>query len=252
LIQPFNGVPDRDSAAWAEMLARVALGNDRLGAVVRRSAKRTAGRKTVVEELERERGRIARELHAGAGQPLAGMALNLDLLEGCCGSLPMEARNALLRMRQLTEAALGQVRAVSHRLHPPDWQQLTIEAALRRLVTQTGLATRCETLVEIAPLPTEPPHSVKVTLYRCAQECISNVLRHSAATRFHLRLAMRGRWLELRITDNGKGFSSSSGAPPGIGLQSIQEHAKVVNGVVYIKSGPGGTTITVAVPFTEE
>jgi two-component system NarL family sensor kinase len=132
-------------------------------------------------ELERERSRIARELHAGAGQPLAGIKVNLELLDGCSASMPEWARFALSRVRILTDAALEQVRAVSHWLHPPEWQDLTTAQALRKLLEASGIAYRFETAIDLAPMPKEPGPAVKVALYRCAQECIANIFRHSEA-----------------------------------------------------------------------
>ena len=94
---------------------------------------------TLFTELEKERSRIARELHAGAGQPLAGIKLHLEILEQSASGLtngtsktsdPPDSgqadsiRTTIGRLQTLAEQALGQVRAVSHRLHPPDWQEI--------------------------------------------------------------------------------------------------------------------------------
>ena len=118
----------------AEMLARVGEKNSRLYNLVTSGYRRRqagAGEFNSLKELDRERSRIARELHAGAGQPPGGPStLNLEMLDDCSQSLPQPAREALQRLRALAEQALAQVRAVSHRLHPPEWQRLSIEEAL--------------------------------------------------------------------------------------------------------------------------
>jgi two-component system NarL family sensor kinase len=209
----------------------------------------------LMAELERERSRIARELHAGAGQPLAGIKINLELLDGCSASMPETAQYALSRVRLLTDAALEQVRAVSHRLHPPEWQELTTEQALRQLVEASGISGRFETAIEIGHLPNEPGHAAKVALYRCAQECIANIFRHSQASHVEFALAAAGDRVELRVSDNGKGFAARS-ASGGIGLQTIREHAALLGGIVRIASGSDGelrgTTITVSLPLAED
>src|SRR6185312_2142659 len=107
---------------------------------------------------------------------------NLEMLDACSDGLPATGRETLARLQALAEQALEQVRAVSHRLHPPDWQSLSIEEAIRRLVAGTGMAERIRVQLDIADLPIQPSHAVKVAIYRCAQECISNTLRHSGAT----------------------------------------------------------------------
>jgi signal transduction histidine kinase len=199
---------------------------------------------------------MARELHAGAGQPRAGLKLTLDMLDDCSAVLPEAGRQALARLQTLAEQALEQVRAVSHSLHPPDWQGLNTGDALRYLVKSSGLTGRLEVEMDIQPLPTEPSHAVKVAIYRCAQECISNVARHSGATRFSLSLKANGPMVELRLEDNGRGFTlepaSAGQGIGGIGLVAIREHTAALGGVCDISSGGGGVRICVQLPLAGE
>jgi len=203
----------------------------------------------LISALERERSRIARELHAGAGQPLAGMRLNLEMLGECSNDLPPAAREALTRLQKLTEQALDQVRAVSHGLHPPEWQTLTTAEALRYLVQCSGLESRLGVKLNLAALPAEPSHIVKVAIYRCAQECISNILRHSGATHLSLSLRLTGAMVELRVEDNGHGFPAHSAGNKGIGLVAIREHAESLEGTCDILSNPVGVTVVVRLPL---
>jgi signal transduction histidine kinase len=245
-----------EMAAWADILSMIGHKNSRLydllarDAVPRGAGTRSSGR-AIVRELERERSRIARELHAGAGQPLAGIKLNLEMLDDCAAALPQAGREALARLQTLAEQALQQVRAVSHNLHPPDWQGLTTGDALRRLVQSSGLTGRLEVEMDIRPLAEEPSHTVKIATYRCAQECISNVARHSGATRFSLSLMANGPILELRIEDNGRGLPADSSSS-GIGLQAIREHTGALGGTCDISSGSDGVRIFVQLPLAGE
>lgn len=243
------------------MLARVAGANCRLHEALAGQPDRGDRGRSLLAELERERSRIARELHAGAGQPLAGIKLNLELLGDSVPSMPGAAQEALSRLRVLTDAALDQVRAVSHRLHPPEWQDLTTEDALRKLVESSGLTERFATVVDIGHLAREPGHAAKVALYRCAQECIANIFRHSRANRVEFQLFAEGDQVKLRVADNGKGIATGSG-DGGIGLQAIREHVALLGGTVGIFSSPsngtldhshaGGTTITVSLPLADD
>jgi two-component system NarL family sensor kinase len=174
------------------------------------------------------------------------------MLDDCAPSLPQPAREALQRLRTLAEQALAQVRAVSHRLYPPEWQRLRIEDALRALVESSGLGSRVEASLDIAELPAQPSHSVKVALYRCAQECLGNISRHSGATRMGLSLSANDGSIELRVTDNGTGFPEGIPREMGIGLQSIREQTSGLGGGVHIASGAEGTTIHISIPLTEE
>jgi signal transduction histidine kinase len=235
------------------MLSMIGEKNGRLYKVLRHKPERRAPRVSVLGELERERARIARELHAGAGQPLAGIKLNLEMLDNCAAGLPPAGREALARLQTLAEQALNQVRSVSHGLHPPEWQGLTTAEAIRYLVQSSGIAARLQVETEIAPLPDEPPHAVKVVLYRCAQECISNVVRHSGATRLSLTLrplpVSFAAMIELRVEDNGCGFPPDTPGRKGIGLTAIREHAESLGGVCDILSNPPGVTVVVRLPL---
>jgi two-component system sensor histidine kinase UhpB len=257
-----------EMAAWADILSMIGHKNSRLydllaRAAVPRSAGSGSSGRAIVRELERERSRIARELHAGAGQPLAGIKMTLEMLDHCAAALPEAGREALARLQTLAEQALEQVRAVSHSLHPPDWQGLTTGDALRQLVQSSGLRGPLEVEMDIRPLPEEPSHSVKIAIYRCAQECISNVARHSGATRFFLSLSplsppASGPMVELRLEDNGRGFplepsaSSGRGGTGGIGLQAIREHTSALGGACDISSSGEGVRICVRLPLAGE
>jgi len=243
------------------MLAKVAGANCRLHEVLAGQPDRGDRGRSLLAELERERSRIARELHAGAGQPLAGIKLNLELLGDSVPAMSGAAQEALSRLRVLTDAALDQVRAVSHRLHPPEWQDLTTEDALRKLVESSGLTERFETAIDIGHLAHEPGHAAKVALYRCAQECIANIFRHSRANRVEFQLFAEGDQVKLRVSDNGKGIATGSG-DGGIGLHAIREHVALLGGNVGIDSAPSngaldhnravGTTITVSLPLADD
>lgn len=217
-----------------------------------RRLRRFASGVRVVDAVEQERARIARELHAGAGQPLAAIKLNLELLEAWSQSMPAEISAAVERLKQLSDVALEQIRSVSHRLHPPRWQELRIEDALRDLIDRSGIAARCDVSVDIQPLPFEPALPAKVTLYRCAQESLSNVLRHAGANRFGLRLQIDENRLVLRVSDNGRGFATPRTSHSGIGLKAIRENVKALGGSVRISTGLGGTTILVGIPMDTE
>lgn len=240
-----------DMAAWADMLSMIGHKNGQLHEFLVQSSRPRSKKSVILRELERERSRIARELHAGAGQPLAGIKLNLEMLDGCHADLPERGREALARVQKLAEQALEQVRAVSHNLHPPDWQNLTLAEALRRLADSSGLKNLLKLELDIEHPSEEPPHSVKIAAYRCAQECISNIMRHSEATSARISVRHSGSILELRIGDNGHGFTSDKTAK-GIGLSALREHAQALDGACEITSGPTGTTVVVRLPLTED
>lgn len=199
----------------------------------------------VVRELDAERERLGRELHAGVGQPLAGIQMNLEILDSCAASLPAPAAAALDRLHRLADEALEQTRALAHRLHPPAWQQLPVVVALRQLFENSGI----ETVFAVDSSLAEPRHSARVALYRCAQECLSNVIRHSGATRVEVSLRLTGRRIELAVGDNGHGITQVGN---GMGIASIRERAAELGGSATVSSNHTGTTVVVSIPADSE
>jgi two-component system NarL family sensor kinase len=199
----------------------------------------------VVHELDAERRRLGRELHAGVGQPLAGIRMNLEILDSFAASLPATAIAALDRLHRLTDEALEQTRALAHRLHPPAWQQLPLREALRQLFENIGI----ETVLAVDASLAEPAHSTRAALYRCAQECLSNVIRHSGATRVEVSLRLAGPRIELAVGDNGHGIKEMGN---GIGIASIRERAAELGGYVTVSSNHTGTTVVVSIPADSE
>src|SRR5262245_30343443 len=204
--------------------------------------------------LELERRRLGRELHTGVGQMLAAIRLQLEIIDAQLLVPEPPVAEALRRISQLAEEALGQVRAVSHRLHPPEWQRLRLEDALRQLWQISGIPESFLSELRIESLDEEPDLEVKVLLYRALQEALSNLVRHAHATRAALRLERRGPMLALSVQDNGSGFDTEmlarlAGLDAGIGLRSIREQAAELGGKLMVTSGPIGTTLEILVPF---
>lgn len=231
----------RLQAAQSRLAARAGRGGSGSGA-------------KLVEQLELERQRLGRELHTGVGQSLAAIKVNLELIETYLSEPTVPVRSALDHISDLNGAALQQVRTVSHRLHPPDWQRLSLAGALTQLWEISGIPQRFEATLKVDPLDPEPPHIDRVMFYRAAQEAMSNLVRHSNATCVDISLRRVGGHFILTVADNGGGFDPAqltAGLPKpgaGIGLRSIREQVEGLGGGFAIRSGPGGTTLEVSLP----
>lgn len=214
------------------------------------------GRSNTVRHLELERQRLGRELHTGVGQLLAAIQMQLEVINVQLTDPPSQVEYALARISTLAADALEQVRSVSHRLHPPEWQRLTLEAALRQLWEASGIPQRFEATLVTATLSREPDFEIKVLFYRAAQEALANFIRHARATRISLLLEPRDSHIVLSIRDNGVGFDVAAliAAPAsltaGIGLRSIREQAASVGASLEIASGPEGTALQVVAPYS--
>jgi signal transduction histidine kinase len=231
----------------------------RLQTIERNLSNRARGQRrsgfSPVRQIEMERQRLGTELHTGVGQALSAIRLQLEVVASQLSSAAPVVQQALDRISALAADALEQVRSISKRLHPPEWQRLTLEAAIQQVWDLSGIPQRFESRLRIDRLPGEPNLDAKVLIYRASQEAVSNVIRHSRATRIEASLEAAGDKIVLRFRDNGVGFDAQQlfSAPPslagGIGLRTIREQSEALGGTIEIESGPGGTRLEVTVPF---
>jgi PAS domain S-box-containing protein len=206
---------------------------------------------------EEERTRISREVHDELGQLLTGIKMDLRWMERRMAP-DSDARNQPVA-RRLRDAALlvdrtiGSVQRIALELRPSALDTLGFAAALRdearRFEQRSGLKTE-------ATVDRNPPTTARIAtvLFRILQELLTNVARHSQASRVHIEFFESDRDLVLRVQDDGVGMSTET--PPqgwGLGLVGIQERAQEVGGSFELAGRPGsGTTATVRIPRPDE
>jgi len=235
-----------------QRLLRLQTAEARLANVVWQTRRR--GGRRAVQQIERERQRLGRELHTGVGQLLAAITMQVDILQNQIPDRAPPVEQALRHIGLLAAEALDQVRSLSRRVHPPEWQRLSLDAALRQLWEISGIAQRFAGEVRLPTPALEVDPELKTLLYRATQEALSNIIRHSRASRVDLTLEQQGDRLVLTIHDNGVGFDPArvfSGLPDianGLGLRAIREHASALGGKLLVQSGPLGTTLEISVP----
>jgi two-component system NarL family sensor kinase len=219
------------------------------------SARRGRAGRRALRQIERERQRLGRELHTGVGQLLAAIRIQLEVISTHLPAPAPPVAQALERIGALAAESLDQVRGVSRRLHPPEWQRLQLPDAVRQLWDTSGIAQRFAGSVQAPPLPCDPDPDIKTLFYRATQEALSNIIRHAKATRVDLGLSHSAGRLRLTVQDDGVGFDTARAlaARPdiaaGIGLRSIREQAADLGGNLLVDSGPLGTTLEVSIPL---
>jgi signal transduction histidine kinase len=225
---------------------------------VRAARTKRGGGRVAMRQIELERQRIGHELHTGVGQMLAAIRLQLEFVAGQLGEPAGAVRQALDNLAALASGASGQVRSISRRLHPPEWQRLTIEAALQQLWEMSGIPLRYEVRLHLQTLDREPEPEVKALLYRTAQEGLSNIMEHSKANSVAMSLAQSGDLVRLVLEDDGVGFDSDALArapfsvSSGIGLRASYAQAAALGAKMEVTSGPNGTTLVLTTHFSAE
>jgi signal transduction histidine kinase len=212
----------------------------------------------VAEALEIERTRIARELHTGAGQILAAIKMNLELIGIHMPEASEPVREALERIQNLTEQASAEIRFISQRFHPPDWRNMNLLRAVEWLWNTTGIPKRFHAKLELQPVDSELPDAVRFTTYRAVQEGLANVLHHADATEVKLQLGQRDDHIYVILEDNGRGFDvqeTLQGALTpemgGLGLRAMRDEIQALGGLFHIGSAPSGTRMEITLPITE-
>lgn len=202
----------------------------------------------VIEAQELERRRLAGDIHDGISQRLVTLSYRLDAAARAVE--PDTVAEQLAAARELVALTLQEARAAISGLRPPVLDDLGLSGGLASLARSIP---RIPIDVDLAE--TRVPDHIELALYRIAQECLQNVIKHAQADRARLTFAVEDGVARLEIVDDGKGFDTfehplGSDEMGGYGLLSMAERAEIVGGRLHIRSRPGaGTTVTAAIPL---
>ena len=196
------------------------------------------------EAVTGERSRIARELHDTLAQGFAGINMHLE-----CGKRLMETDigQARLHVEQAGVLARDSLAEARRSVHDLRTTEIELVAMLHTLVAQFAGVFALEIDARMHGAVRMPPE-VTQTLFRIAQECVTNSIKHSGASRADIRVELWPERVELEVRDEGRGFASSVDPPTGWGLAGMKERARHILADLDISSEPGkGTRIRVAV-----
>jgi signal transduction histidine kinase len=210
---------------------------------------RLSGR--LIDAQEKERSRLAAELHDDFSQRLALLALGL---ENASEALPDSPRVAKQQLQELMNSAgeLGaDIHTVSHRLHSATLESLGLEPGVSSLCKEFTDRHGIEIAFSADNIPRIVDPDVALCLFRIVQEALQNLRKHSGAARAEVRLIRRADRIFVSIHDQGKGFDMSDmKAHEGLGVQSMGERARLLSGRFEIHSKPGrGTRVEAAIPL---
>src|SRR6266850_714919 len=203
---------------------------------------------------EEERRRISRDLHDDINQRLALLAMDIEAIERqlcfSSGNVGESVRAIQDRVVELSDV----VRHLAYQLHPSILDDLGLPIALQRLVDDFTARSHIQGSFGHKNIPAVVPQEVATCLYRVAQESLSNVARHAAASRVDVELTRSRSGLMVTITDNGVGFDSEQPRyeSHGLGLLGMRERVALVHGELQVSSAVGkGTRVQVEVLVPE-
>ncbi|MES2566929.1 MAG: sensor histidine kinase [Bacteroidota bacterium] len=207
--------------------------------------------KAIIDAEEKERRRIAQDLHDGVGQLLSAAKLNLSNLESKLNDQNEEQKLAMQNALTLVDDSVKEVRAVSHNMMPNTLIKLGLGSAVREFITKLGNAPTLKVDLEIVGLDNRLDNQIETVLYRVIQEVINNIIKHAKASHISMQLIKHDTELNVMIEDNGVGFDTNKlDTFEGIGLRGIITRIEFLNGSVHFDSSLGrGTTVIIDVPL---
>lgn len=213
------------------------------------NAIRELGQK-LVDAQEKERARLAFELHDDLNQSIALLTIKLTVLQDRghdLASVKDELNAIVSDLQRLSR----DVHRISHELHPSKLEYLGLEAAVKALCREFSSKHKLEVDFASKAMPGDLSRVVSLCLYRITQESLNNLVRHSGAEQARVDLTWDPHEIRLSVLDNGKGFDvEAARAKGGLGLISMTERARHVNGRVDITSSVGaGARIEVRIPL---
>ena len=224
------------AAAFNEMLARL-------------EAERRESTRRALAAQESERLRIAHELHDEVGQTLTAALLQLAAV---VKRVPAPAAEELGEAQETVRTSLEDVRRIALELRPEALEHLglvsAVEALCERLEQRTGLHVTLRIAADLPALDRDR----ELVLYRVAQEALTNVVRHSGATKAELELGRSPDRVTLRVLDDGRGLNGG-GDNDGVGLRGMRERALLVGADLDVRSRPeGGVCVRLDVPLGDD
>jgi two-component system, NarL family, sensor histidine kinase UhpB len=208
------------------------------------SERRESARRALTIQ-ERERARIARELHDEVGQTLTGVMLQVESLAAV---IPDDLREQLDELRETARHGTEEVRRIARRLRPEALEDLGLQSALAALAIRVGEQARIRIDRHLDP-GLSLSEQQELVVYRVAQEALTNVARHADAHRADLRLERDDAEAVLIVRDDGRGLSSAA-VSSSHGILGMRERAMLIGAQIAIGAAPGGgTEVKLTIPL---
>jgi signal transduction histidine kinase len=207
----------------------------------------------VVIGQEEERRHLAQEIHDGPLQTLVHLCRQIDHIE--TGGTGERNTPALADLRPIVEETVAELRSIAKGLRPPILDDLGLVASLNQILGEAAERGNFEASFGVTGAARRLPGPVELTVFRIAQEALSNVERHSGAHRVAVGLDFESGGLRMLVKDDGTGFDASAdedgGGTASLGVPGMRERAHLIGSRLTIHSAPGsGTTVDLTVPTT--
>ena len=206
----------------------------------------------LIEAQEKERIRIARELHDDMGQRLALLTNELEQIQQTFPDLDVAVRSRISEAQKNTSQIATDIQSLSHELHSSKLQYLGLAAAMKGFCREFGEQQKVKIDFKSYDVPSPLSPDISLCLFRVLQEALNNSIKHSGVRHVDVRLWGTSDEIHLTVSDSGAGFDSQAAKQGrGLGLVSMEERLKLLDGKFSIESQPNrGATIHARLPLT--
>ena len=202
----------------------------------------------IIYGQEEERLRLARDIHDGPAQSIAGISFKAEFCKKLIDQDPIRCKQELSLLTDMVRETLGDVRNIIFDLRPMSIDDLGLTPTLKNYVEKIKKEKEIDLQLKITGRVVRLASHLEVGIYRIVQEAVSNVLRHSKATYACIEITYTNEQIWVRIIDNGEGFEVDKIASGHYGLLGMRERAKLFTGDLDITSESGkGTTIRLVI-----
>jgi PAS domain S-box-containing protein len=200
---------------------------------------------------EEERRRISRELHDDLNQKVAALSIRISRLKNHYSGADEALKNQLERLQASSIEISADVRRLSHELHSAVLEHVGLPAALKSYVAEFSRLEKVQIGLEVPETAGDIPQDVAVCLYRVAQESLRNIVKHSGVNYAEMALSVDDETVRLHISDSGQGFDLATARDNGgLGLVSMAERVRLVQGILRINTQPGcGSKLLATIPL---
>ena len=208
----------------------------------------------LIEAQEKERSRIARDLHDDICQRLALLSMEVEQANRNSTESPATANANLEEIRKHCSEISTHVHLLSHQLHSSKLDYLGVVAAIRGMCNETSEQHQVRIVFSDKNAPARLPKDISLCLFRVAQEAVHNAIKYSATDEVVVEIRGAENEIQLVVQDAGAGFDlEEAKKTPGLGMVSMQERMNLVHGRLSVESKPGkGTKILAVVPLSIE
>ena len=197
--------------------------------------------RATIQSQEAEQRRIARDLHDDLGPMLSAVKLKISRVKKAMDEKAFDVAD-IDESKSMLDVTINQVRNISHQLLPPILEDYGLISAIESACAKIS-SDKLEVLFTHPSEYNRLSMEMELAIYRVIMELLNNIIKHSGATKATVSILQQDGKIEIKVSDNGKGFNPDSpGKTAGLGLKNIQSRLKAINAIIAFESSPAGTT----------